>query len=134
MTDNLEESPGHESNLVDTRSVLGWVAVLVAIVALSLLLMAGLLALFEGGSGNQQLTGAPPVKEEIDNFGPQLGTDQADEFAQLRQREREFLSEYGGSIGDEGFARVPIDVAMEILADNDLRLPGESALESEAGK
>jgi hypothetical protein len=47
---------------------------------------------------------------------PALNPHQADELAELRARDREILSNYAWIDRQSGIARIPIDRAMQILA------------------
>ncbi len=62
----------------------------------------------------------PAVVEEPDAPGPDLQYVPAAEFARYRAAEQELLNSYGDSDDDTGATRIPIERAMQILAEEGL--------------
>jgi hypothetical protein len=109
---------GHEPIEANVRAVYITGAVMAAVVAASFLLMLGLLGLFSETTG-----GVPASQFTTPNPGSLL----AQQLQQLRAKERELLEEYRWVNQDAGIARIPIERAMEIVAEQGLSGPGETS-------
>jgi hypothetical protein len=109
------EDRGYEPSDVNIRVVLGIAATFAGVVALSALLLGGLVGVFEvwqpppSGSALERTELVPPA--------PRLEVRPQEDLKQVRERESQLLQGYGWIDRDAGVARIPIDRAMAILAE-----------------
>jgi hypothetical protein len=107
---------GHEPLTISARAVSIAVAVLFAGILAALLIVGGLAVLLAAVRG-----GAPTVTPRGTPIAPPPGVPPVDSnqigaLRELRAREEAFLTEYAWIDREAGVARVPIQRAMEILA------------------
>lgn len=86
-----------------------------ASLALSALLLGGLLGLFE--ARRPLPAGSPLERAELVPPPPRLEVRPLETLEQVRARERELLEGYGSVDREAGLARIPIERAMAILAE-----------------
>lgn len=107
---------GHEPSGLSGRAVAKGFSVLFAVLAASLLLIAGLMILFAKIAGGDATVDAPAQLAAPPPGVPKLDADQSGSLRALRSRERKVLTEYAWIDAEAGFARIPIKRAMEILS------------------
>jgi hypothetical protein len=115
---------GHERDFVSARVVALIIAGLALLLATGMLLMHGLIVLLGGGrtTGAQESV-ARPVRAAN---APLLTPDEPGQLRALRQAENTRLNSYGWVDQSKGIARIPIDRAIDILAEKNLQ-PGKPA-------
>lgn len=110
---------GHEPDASDARLIMlsgGGLVLLMAFVLLSVVGTLHLLARHEhAGSGQAPVAPLPPTATD-----PPVSADQPRQLHELRQVERRQLNNYEWIDRPAGIARIPIDRAMEILAEEGL--------------
>lgn len=110
---------GHEPDAVNPRLVIVSAVGLVLLVALVLLLMHetfGVLAYKKQVADGQR----PRVDSGETSAGPEFTPDQSRQLRELRQNETHRLSTYEWTDEAAGEARIPIDRAIELLAERGL--------------
>jgi hypothetical protein len=124
---NLEptESPkatGHAPITADTRTIALSLVGLLLTIAAALVLVAGLVWYFASGDRSAPGPNATvdaqrrDVGPEVPSSAPALDAHLADELADLRARERRLLTHYAWIDREAGVARIPIQRAMQLLA------------------
>jgi hypothetical protein len=113
---DVSESGGHEPIAIGTRAIVYGLATVMIAVAVGLLLMAGLKAFFTDSLVEEPAVASAIVPIVPPPGVPDLDADQPGDLRQLRQRERDMLTEYVWIDRNAGLARIPIQRAMEILA------------------
>ena len=121
-----DELPNHDSRLrghepldVDTRAVWIFAGVLVGTIILSLAFIGWLLWFLSGRS-------APTITDATDEATPRaisvpdLDANQLDQLRRLRAEEEVALTNYSWIDSQAGIARIPIDRAMQIVAERGL--------------
>lgn len=118
------QASGHEPEAVPARAVFWWSVGLVGLVGLALVLAAALAQFL--------LTPEPARRDALPNLEvqtvptePQLQPRPARELQTLRAAEDEVLETYGWVDRQQGLARIPIDRAMELLAEKGLPMASE---------
>ena len=115
---------GHESSAISMRAV-GWSGIgLVVLIGVSLVLMWQLLGLLTGeraatASGDIEAAARASQPARLPD-SPELDADQSVALRELRERELAVLNEYKWLDRQAGIARIPIDRAMEIVAERGL--------------
>jgi len=122
---------GHEPNAIDVRAVwlsgVGLFAILVA----TFFLMVNL---WQGLAGQAATTSdSEPTRSKIASSAtgvPELNPKQHLQLERLRINERELLTEYAWIDREAGVARIPIDRAIQIVAESGLPRTGGTPLSS----
>lgn len=110
-SESPQQSQRHEPDALDPRTMAAWCGALAALVAVSLLVMSGLMHLFQRQAG---------VREEAAATRKKTSTP-ADELAQARAEQRRRLTEYGWVDPQQKTAvRIPIERAMQLLLEREL--------------
>jgi hypothetical protein len=109
------EDKGYEPSDVSIRTVLAIGAALAGSVALSALVLGGLLGLFE--AARPPAPGSALERTELVPPAPRLEVQPQAELAQVRARENRLLQGYGWVDREAGIARIPIDRAMALLVE-----------------
>ena len=107
-------NPGYETQGVQTRGIWWFAAGLLWFIIAVMVLLGGLYAFLE----RQARRDAPAVPpERIIPPEPRLQTDPATDMRALREREAALLEEYGWIDEQQGVVRIPIERAMQIVAE-----------------
>jgi hypothetical protein len=114
---------GHEPLAISARAVSVAVAILFGGILSALLLVAGLAALLAAGRGGKPSVTPPGVPVAPPPGVPPVDANQIGTLRALRAREEALLTEYAWIDRDAGVARVPIQRAMEILAQQPAPTP-----------
>jgi hypothetical protein len=96
-----------------------WGGALAALVAVSLLVMSGLLNLFEQRT-RANGAGAPTRAERADFEDRATPSPTARQLARAREEQRRRLEEYGWVDRRQNVAHIPIERAMQLLLDRGL--------------
>jgi hypothetical protein len=115
--DNDAIERGHEAVTTSAAVIAKGFAVLFAVVAVSLLLMAGLMLLLAKIEGGHATVDAPVPSTERAAGIPRLDSDQSGSLRTLRARETRVLTEYEWVDANAGIARIPIKRAMELMSE-----------------
>ncbi len=120
QNDDVEnaEDLGHEPIGVSARTVTKGFGVLFGVLAVSLLLIAGLMLLFAKVDGGMPTVNAPGSPMATPPGVPPLDSDQSGSLRALRARESKVLTEYAWLASESGIARIPIKRAMEIMGES----------------
>ena len=112
---------GHEGTDLSLGPIFGFgVGLIVAAVAIYLLL-GWLMSLFVADSKRSEALRPPLYKDERGQFPPpNTPYDPKAYLAEFRARERKALTTYGWVDREKGIAHVPIDRALDILAERGL--------------
>jgi hypothetical protein len=116
----IAEELGHEPLAIPVRAVVGAVVVLLVLVVSSLLIIGGLtmvLANTEGGEATVLDEDAPAA---LPAGVPSVDSNQVGTLRRLDEREERWLAGYAWVDRDAGVARIPIQRAMKILAEQPL--------------
>lgn len=124
---HLEEAKrqGYEPSDVGVRRLLAVVAVSVAAVVVIVAALWALIQLFEYLRAPGPVS--PLARFEVVPPEPRLDARPAQSLVELKRREDGMLSTYGWIDQDAGIARIPIEQAMEILAEQGWPPEGVSA-------
>ncbi len=131
MPETSKNEVGHETRDVNARAIGCFALALVVAGIAAMLIVAGMFRRFDevfpGGDANRITT------DRIDAPSPELQVNPASDFAQLRARENETLTTYGWVDRDSGIVRIPIERAMEIIAERGLPAAPDSAGKTPTG-
>lgn len=121
-------APGYERSDARPKPILLFAAVLAAGVGVALLVSAWVAGAFAGESTAARTPRHPMAGEPELANGPALQAAPAAELLEHRRREAERLETYGWVDPEAGIVRIPIDRAIEILAER-----GPAALDRRQG-
>ena len=112
----------HEESDVNIRGILGFGAGLFVVAVVIHLLMWVLLGYFESRAAKQGPRLYPLAAAQENRLPPEprLQTHPREDLADLRAREDEQLRSYGWVDKNAGVVRIPIDRAMELIAERGL--------------
>jgi hypothetical protein len=123
-TDQPPPDAGHEDSDINVRGIIKFGAAMIVLGGLVHLLLAWMFWDFDAKRRAAQPKVSPLVQKERARLPqdleaipePRLQPTETDDLARLRQREEKILTSYG--VGkDEKTLRIPIQRAMELLAD-----------------
>jgi hypothetical protein len=109
-------APGHETRDLPPRGILLALLGIFVLIGLSAAIVAGLLRFLDSQAQPPSLTTFPSVAETP--AGPPLEVDPAAERRALEARARARLESYGWVDRDAGIAHIPVQRAMDLLADH----------------
>ena len=114
-----QHSSGHEPIGVNARAIAWWGLALVVLIAVSLALLAGLLKL----RGSVEARDVPRVAEPRRGplVEPSLDPAQRQNLRQLRAVQQTWLDSYGWIDHEAGIVHIPVDRAMEMMAEEGLQ-------------
>ena len=110
---------GHETTDINTRGV-AWSAVALAIVIVAVL--CALRGLY-GAFTNQRPSRSTDSRTNAPSSKPRLQIDEARDLSRLHEHEDTILDGYGWVDQKAGIARIPIERAMDIVAQRGLPAP-----------
>ncbi len=116
---------GHEADTIEVRGLIVFTVALIAVVALVHLVLW--LAIQQAARKEEQLDSLYPgrLAIEVDQFpNPRLQQNPRSDLAQMKDEEERRIHSYGWMDRKAGIARIPVERAMEILAEKGLpRVP-----------
>lgn len=126
-------SPGYEQSDVQPRGVVIFLIGLAVVIALSMLAMRVLFGVIVARDARRDAPAAPVALEDAARIPPEprLQTAVRSDLAALRAHEDSVLTRYGWVSREAGVVRIPIDRAIELLAERGL--PARGAGEATAG-
>lgn len=116
---------GHELHDVRAKDLLGFAVALTAIVALACAFLVWLLGFFEVRAKRHDPVLSPLVEDEIPP-DPQLEVQPKRNLDELRAVEDRFLHRYRWIDKEQGVVQIPVERAMELVADEGLPAPESS--------
>jgi hypothetical protein len=120
----IETRQARESEGVRVPGLLAFAVGLVALGVVVQVVLAFAMGGFSREEARLRTSAAPHFKDEVGPFpAPRLQSDPASELAHLRQDELARLSRYGWMDKKAGVAKIPIERAMEIVAQKGLPAP-----------
>lgn len=129
MTSN--EQKKHEPPSLNARHVL-WSTGAVITLLLAALAAAGGMMVWLGRNVPPPVTAPPQASWQRDSAMAEVQPNQAVSLSILRRRHQQRLSEYHWLERHEDVARIPIDRAIELLAEHDLAIQWSDARAAEA--
>lgn len=112
---------GHETEDLGFRVLVVLVAGIGLLVGVTLLLMAWLFGLLEARQGRLDVSPSPLAEERQLPPEPVLEVAPGEELRRLRATEEALLQQYAWVDPEAGIVRIPIDRAMELLAEEGSR-------------
>jgi hypothetical protein len=130
-TRSAETKHGHEANKLSVRRLVMFASALVALGIAVELLIGGVMNGLSEEFKNLHAVAQPPFTDDSGAYpAPRLQDDPAGEFATFKEKELDRLNGYGWVDQPKGFAHIPIDRAIDILAARGLP---KGAASGEAG-
>jgi len=127
------EDVAHEHSDVSFRTVLASGTALLAVVAVSALLMYGLMRFLESQAAARDPQLSPHAESGGTPKGPRLLTDEPANLRRFRQEEQGKLDGYGWMNQTQGIAHVPIDAAKKLLVEHGLPVRAGAADDQSEG-
>jgi hypothetical protein len=125
--------PDHASSSIEVRGLLIFAMVLIGTAVVIHIVLGLVMGAFARSREEEPLQLDAPGRRviEVDQFpAPRLQQNPAAELEQLKEEERRRLSAYGWIDRTGGIAFIPVDRAMDILAEKGLpKVPAPAALE-----
>ena len=116
---------GHEVSDINSKRVARVGLALATVIALALLVTYGLFHYFYSGETRTRPLPSPLSYSREPTPEPRLSVEPGEELKTLRSEEDAMLKSYGWIDRDKGVVRIPIDRAIEILAERGLPAPGK---------
>ena len=113
-------APGHEQSDAHPRPIAVFEAGLLVWIVISGVLMAGLFYYFTGREAELDVGGSPLADTRAVAPGPRLQTTPSGDLDELRARDEERLTTYGWVSEPQRVVRIPIEKAIEIVAERGL--------------
>src|SRR5690606_5706141 len=122
-----EIQPGHETTDAEIKPIIIFLVSLGIFIIIAMAAMSWLLSFLESQHQATQREVSPLADQQQIPPEPRLQANPALDMESLRQREEELLNSYQWIDQNAGIFRIPIDLAMEIIAENGLpsRTTGE---------
>ncbi len=108
-------SQGYEARDVNPRPVWWFTIGLLALTVGVMVLLVGMHRFLEGQYGSSTY---PPAEERTVPDGPVLQANPRVQLDALREQEQETLTNYGWVDEEQGIVRIPIERAMELVAEH----------------
>jgi hypothetical protein len=116
--------PGHEPSEVRIRGIFIFGAALIALIAVAMLVLAGMMRGFSAEEKADGTTTKELVQNRPGDFpAPNLQRHTTYDMVEFRKKEDAALSSYGWEDRRAGIAQIPIDRAIDILARDGLPRP-----------
>lgn len=120
-------SPGYETRDADTTGVLGFLAVLGAVIVTACVICYGLFYYYSKYALNQPATESPFADVRQLPMGPQLEANPRQDWLKFREEQRKSLETLAWENQSAGTVRVPIEEAMELLVQKGVPVEGQPA-------
>jgi hypothetical protein len=127
---------GHEANVLQVRGLVFFAIALVGVTVLVQLILAVVMHDFRREEKQLESLAQPRFAGDTGEFpSPKIQADTATEFSRMKKEDLERLAGYGWIDHPAGIARIPIDRAIDILAEKGLpAAASESALKGQGEK
>jgi hypothetical protein len=108
---------------LNLRAILGFSGGVIVVTVLAMAIMWWMSASFKRQEEAKDRAPSPLAEAQLDPIppGPRLQATPPRDMDELRQRDREALTTYGWVDKSGGVARIPVDRAIEILAQKEAR-------------
>ncbi len=117
-------TPGYETRDANVRGVLNFLVILAAVLVGTGLVCWGMFHFFSAHIVDQPVTNSPFFETRQLPMGIQLQVNPLEDFRKFKAEQEKSLEAYSENRA-AGTARVPIEVAMDMLVKKGLPLPGE---------
>jgi hypothetical protein len=120
-------SGGYEKRDLSVKAIAIFGIVLTAVVIAALISMVWLYGFFEVSRAQKDVPPSPLASVRPGPPGPRLQVNPIQDLKALRAAEDTLLNSYGWVNKEAGIARIPIDRAMDLVAEQGLPVPGDAA-------
>lgn len=125
-------TPGYETRDANTGGVLKFLVALAIVLVAAGLVCWGMFHIFTMRAVDEAATPSPFADTRQLPSGPQLQVNPREDYLKFRQQQEQALETYGWQNQGAGTARVPIDVAMELLVKQGVPVQGAAPAQSSA--
>jgi hypothetical protein len=109
---------GHEANSLRVRGLLVFAAALIGVTVLVSVILALVMREFSNEESELDRLEVPRFAGDTREFpAPKIGADPTEELTRMKREDLERLAEYGWNDRAAGIAHIPIDRAIDILAE-----------------
>jgi hypothetical protein len=131
--DTKLKASGYETSDAAVKPVIVFLGALGILIVVAIALMAGLFTAFDSYFGRSGVTVSPLVDIEQIPTGPRLQSDPAEELAEVEAWEDQRLKQYKWIDKDTGTFQIPIERAIQLVAETGLpaRKEGEVSLQAD---
>jgi hypothetical protein len=117
---NASGSPGYETRDTNTGAIVNFLVILAVVLVLSGLVCWGMFKIFSTRAVEHPATDSPFADTRQLPLGPQLQVNPREDWLSFRKGQEDSLQNYSWENKSAGLARVPIQVAMELLVKKGL--------------
>ena len=117
---NASANPGYETRDANSGAIVNFLVILAVVLVLSGLICWGMFKVFATHAVDQPATDSPFADTRQLPLGPQLQVNPREDWLNFRKGQEESLQTYSWEDKSAGIARVPIDVAMQLLVKKGL--------------
>jgi hypothetical protein len=125
-------SPGYETRDANTAGVFTFLVILGSVLVVVSLVCWGLFRYFSAHAVDQPASESPFANTRQIPLGPQLQVNPREDWLKFRADQEKSLETYEWENRSAGIARVPIDVAMDLLVKKGV--PVQGAAEAQSGE
>jgi hypothetical protein len=126
---NASATPGYETRDANVGAIINFLVILAVVLGLSGLVCWGMFKVFSAHEIDQPATDSPFADTRQLPLGPQLQVNPREDWLKFREGQEDSLQTYSWENKSAGVARVPIQVAMELLVKKGL--PVQNAPETQ---
>lgn len=112
--------PGHEEDRVSVRGIFGFALGLVILGLVIQVVLGFVMGRYQGAEARTQAAIPPMLAEPADFRGPHLQGNPAKERVEVQREQLDRLNSYGWVDQKAGIARIPVDRAIDLLAERGL--------------
>jgi hypothetical protein len=135
---NSSANPGYETRDTNTGAIVNFLVILAVVLVLSGLVCWGMFKIFSTRAIEQPATDSPFADTRQLPLGPQLQVSPREDWLNFRKGQEDSLQNFSWENKSAGIARVPIQVAMELLVKKGLPVQdapqSPTAADKSAGK
>jgi len=121
---NASATPGYEARDTNVGAIVNFLAILAVVLVLSGLVCWGMFKIFSTHAVNQPATDSPFADTRQLPLGPQLQVNPREDWLKFRRGQEDSLQTYSWENQSAGLARVPIQLAMELLVKKGVPVQG----------
>ena len=118
--ERIDIGAGHELSDLSPKGISLFAVALLALMIVTLLACYGMLIWFGRGAARYAAAPSPMAAAPEPALGPRLEVEPGRALKAMREREEKQLHSYGWLDQEEGIVHIPIERAMELLADKGL--------------
>lgn len=131
---NASATPGYETRDANTGAIVNFLVILAVVLVLSGIVCWGMFKIFSTKAVEQPATDSPFADTRQLPLGPQLQVNPREDWLTFRKSQEESLQNYSWENKSAGIARVPIQVAMELLVKKGLPVQNAPEVPAAADK